>query len=287
MRKRIILITIIFFITGSEVLHSTLLEMEGGVRQQGMGEAFTGIADDINCMYYNPAGMGQMQKGEIYLTYNNLYHLDLIHNYIISIAAPDIAKGSLGFSYRSISVGNKVDFMGDYNEDLYRLCYGIEILPLFYFGVNLKFLKINYNKINGSAISYDGGVLIRAFDKHLSVGLIIVNINKPALVWNNKTKESYSSLLRLGLGLRPNNNILIGMDIARPNTEQYDIHLGGEIWLLKRILAPRIGMAYLQKDGMVLSFGLSIRYHGMRLDYTVERHYELGYNNVFGILIKF
>lgn len=45
-----------------------------GSRASGLGLAFTGIADDITALYYNPAGLGHLTRGEINLglTYLNV-----------------------------------------------------------------------------------------------------------------------------------------------------------------------------------------------------------------------
>ena len=36
-----------------------------GVRAMGMGGAFVGVADDFTAMYWNPAGLAQMQRREV------------------------------------------------------------------------------------------------------------------------------------------------------------------------------------------------------------------------------
>lgn len=45
-----------------------------GARAMGMGSAYTGIANDFSAIFWNPAGLGQMEKGEFSfgLTYQNV-----------------------------------------------------------------------------------------------------------------------------------------------------------------------------------------------------------------------
>ncbi|MDD5067068.1 MAG: hypothetical protein PHF84_08480 [bacterium] len=279
--------TLLFlFVLCPVMLAAGILDNQSGVRTRGMGDAFTGIADDINCIYYNPAGLGQFAKGEISLVYNNYYNLDLMNNLIFSVASPGIAEGTMGFSYQRSGVGQNVNFLGDYSENIYTLSYGVELLPSFYAGGNLKYLKIDYD-IHASAISCDAGVLMRALDNHFSAGLMVKNLNKPVIRWENSTSESLSSVIRLGAGFRPNNDLLFGLDLDRINEENYNIHAGAEIWLFSRRIAPRLGLALLQSDGITLNVGMSFRYQALRLDYSLDRHYELGLNHVFGIVVKF
>lgn len=47
---------------------AAFLEVEGGVRQIGMGGAFTGVADDAMCVFYNPAGLRFLEGSEIHLS---------------------------------------------------------------------------------------------------------------------------------------------------------------------------------------------------------------------------
>ncbi|MBU1077007.1 MAG: hypothetical protein KKH98_06935 [Spirochaetes bacterium] len=285
MIKRLFILLLVL-LSAYSFAFGSFLSLDGGVRTKGMGGAFTGIADDVNGVYYNPAGLGQFNKGEIYLTYNNYYSLDLINSFMFSIATSGIADGTFGFSYQKLGVGEKVKFMGDYGESIYNFSYGVELVPMFYLGANAKFFKINYD-VKASAISYDASLLIRTFEKHLSVGLILKNINQPVIRWENATKETVEYSIRVGAGIRPNNDVVIGVDVDGINQEDYDIHAGGEMWFLGRLVAPRIGVALLQGDGLALNIGGSLQYKDVRVDYAFEKHYELGYDHLFGVLIKF
>jgi hypothetical protein len=47
---------------------AAFLEVDGGVRQIAMGGAFTGLADDAMCVFYNPAGLRFLEGSEIHLS---------------------------------------------------------------------------------------------------------------------------------------------------------------------------------------------------------------------------
>ena len=44
-----------------------------GIRAAGMGNAYTAVADDYSAIYWNPAGLAQLDYGQIY---GSLYHND-------------------------------------------------------------------------------------------------------------------------------------------------------------------------------------------------------------------
>lgn len=281
--KKIILIPLLFFIAVSGVF-ANILMTESGVRTFGLGHTFTGIADDVNCVYYNPAGLGQLPKAEVYLNYNNYYSQDLVQSFNLNVAAPNIADGTFAFSYNQLGTGSAVKFMDDYSESLYQFSYGVEVLPLFYSGVNIKYFLIDY-KYDASALGCDLGFLIRVLEKHVSIGLDLKNINEPKVWWQSQKTETMDSAIRFGAAYRPNNSIVIGADIN--NLEQVDrqYSIGGEIWLFNRLLAPRIGMLSSQSHNFYYA-GFSICYKVLRIDYALEKHFELGYNHQFGILMK-
>lgn len=286
MIKIIISIFIILNILWIDGVDAVSLDTGRGVRVRGMGDTFTGVADDINAVSYNPAGLGQFEQGEIYLTYNNYYNLDLLNTFYFSIASPGIAHGTFCFSYKKLGVGEKVKFMGEYSESLYNVSYGVEVVENIYAGANAKLLRINHDN-KASAISYDAGLLFRTWEKHLSIGAIVKNLNTPKMTWDDQTEENIDYLLRAGIGIRPNNNLLIAADLDDINLEDYNFHVGAEYWFINRTIAPRVGLAYLQNNNIVLNVGGSVRYRYLRVDYAFEKHNELGYDHLFGVLVKF
>jgi hypothetical protein len=47
---------------------ASFLEVDGGARQIALGGAFTGLADDAMCVFYNPAGLRFLEGSEIHLS---------------------------------------------------------------------------------------------------------------------------------------------------------------------------------------------------------------------------
>src|SRR6185312_10499950 len=44
---------------------AAFLEIAPGARPVGMGQAYTGVADDIDAIYWNPAGLARMAHPEL------------------------------------------------------------------------------------------------------------------------------------------------------------------------------------------------------------------------------
>lgn len=72
-----------------------------GVRAMGMGGAFVGVADDFTAMYWNPAGLAQMQRREVQVSFlRNSRSNDSIFNGTAGRSELTNTRfGSLGFVY--------------------------------------------------------------------------------------------------------------------------------------------------------------------------------------------
>ena len=72
-----------------------------GVRAMGMGGAFVGVADDFTAMYWNPAGLAQMQQREVQVSFlrNNRANDSIFNGTAGRSELTNTRFGSLGFVY--------------------------------------------------------------------------------------------------------------------------------------------------------------------------------------------
>ena len=72
-----------------------------GVRAMGMGGAFTGVADDFTAVFWNPAGLAQMQKREVYVAFNRngMTNDSSLNTTSVSSDLSNTRFGSMGFVY--------------------------------------------------------------------------------------------------------------------------------------------------------------------------------------------
>lgn len=56
---------------GPSTSGAIILKQTSGARALGMGEAFVALADDVNCLYWNPAGLTQIRNHEVSMMYLN------------------------------------------------------------------------------------------------------------------------------------------------------------------------------------------------------------------------
>lgn len=137
---------------------AAFLELPVGSRPVSMGEAFTAGTDDVNVIYYNPAGLATLQYPVLSVFHNELFQDTRFEN--ISAAMP-FKKGYLGFSSSFFWVppfdkidenGNKDGSVQFYNSAT-SIAYGRQFGPVI-LGGSLKYVfqKIDTMTVHSAAV---------------------------------------------------------------------------------------------------------------------------------------
>ncbi len=63
------LVTLVSYVDAAYIANRDFLSVGQGARANAMGEAFTGVADDPSAMYWNPAGLTQLEADQFSTTY--------------------------------------------------------------------------------------------------------------------------------------------------------------------------------------------------------------------------
>ncbi len=163
------------------------LEILPGARPSGMAGAFAGLADDVNSVYYNPAGLGFIQdvqaegmEDEYFQGAN--YDFGAVAVPVLSWArgssAPKNEYGTLGAAVYNLSVGNIQGYDASENQTgsfssqdfAYALSYGYQVphtrLSL---GATGKYITSNLDGYGASSYAADLGALYQ-FGTRLSIG---------------------------------------------------------------------------------------------------------------------
>ncbi|HVE15059.1 MAG TPA: PorV/PorQ family protein [Elusimicrobiota bacterium] len=81
---------------------ANFLEIGVAPRPVALGQAFTGVADDVNAITYNPAGLAGLQRQELALTHNQ--YLEGIYQEYLAYAFPTARFGTVGLSVNMLRV---------------------------------------------------------------------------------------------------------------------------------------------------------------------------------------
>ncbi|MBU1077204.1 MAG: hypothetical protein KKH98_07925 [Spirochaetes bacterium] len=247
---------------------------KAGAKASALSGAFCGIADDVTAIYYNPAGLGQLEEHQVFLSIISLYHNldDSIYNGSLNGALYTPHAGVLALGWHGL-------FTGLYQENVFDLSYGLRVAEFshhtFYAGMNIKVLYKRYTEngytqfdpvfsdsLSKTGFSVDMGLLYR-FHRSVNFGFSLFNLNQPDMGLNETSKVplvcnigsafdlSYLRILN-NIGWLDRLNVILGVEIRE---KEYRISPALELLFLEK-LSVLGGMSLGERDFKQVSFGL-------------------------------
>lgn len=226
----------------------SFLRTGAGARPLGMGGAFVALADDGTAAFWNPAGLGQLDKPQITSMVTRM-SLDRTHHFV-AYAHPFKSFAVVSFSWLNYGVTHidGRDLLGqptgDFSdaENAYLVSAGKKMGRSFFIGGTLKLLNHRLADKKASGSGLDLGAMLRVGDT-LRLGATIQNINA-GIRWKtgSRLEEEYLTTTKLGVALSPGVpwvNVVADVEMNEKQKTQY--HLGVESWF-KRMLVARIGL---------------------------------------------
>jgi long-subunit fatty acid transport protein len=312
MKLKISLILIVFILSVNNVFpqskgttSASFLKIAVGARNIAMGE--TGAtSEDVNSIYWNPAGLNSLKEKEISLTHT-MWFETINYEHIAGVLP--MRYGNLGFGLNYLSMGDmdKYDNTGtkqnskmSANDIALIFAYSRknliikENLPFLNFGVNLKYLRSKLEDESATAIATDIGFQTEIQNPKLKFGLVFQNIGTKmkfikesfSLPTNVKFGTEYSLLIK-------NNPLNLLLDINFPNDNNPRLNFGAEYVIRnwkKAEIFPRLGYGAYHKgfeDISGLSTGIGFKFENYTLDYAFVPYGELGNTHRISFSMKF
>lgn len=221
-----------------------------GVRPLSMGGAFTGLADDANATYYNPAGLGLLRSSEFTLTHTAGRDVELPFGDEQFIALALKAPRSR-MAYAISSYGYQIEFSlypGNSTlaaEHLYWLSASYQLKPNTYVGANIRLID-DVDPSLHTDLGIDLGVL-HIFNSRWSAGLMLQDVNEPQTTTSAAVPylpylSQNPCTIRTGIAYRHDKNTVITMDLTdiANRTHPAQLALGAE-HILRNGTAVRAG----------------------------------------------
>ncbi len=147
---------------------ANFLEMGIGSAANAMGEAYVSVARDLSSIYWNPSGLGYLEKNEVLFM-----HQPWIAGISLNFAAAAIVLpriGTLGVSVTNMDYGRtEVTTMTmqegtgetfDANEYAVNFSYGRRLAQWFSFGISGKWVSSSIWHMSANALAMDIGVMV-------------------------------------------------------------------------------------------------------------------------------
>lgn len=250
-------------------------------RIKAMGDVACGIADSVESVSFNPAGLHTVSFPQISLGYQALWMLltenESLGSGYISMFYPFKKLGSLGLTYSNFNVSSL------YQQHIALFTYSNKLFNSFFLGINAKYLSVVYtltdeiinnsyfanfgNQMNNFTV--DAGILYKK--EKFSFGLSAQNLNKPRMTLNPQEEDYLKSRINIGIGIYPTKTFIVGFEANYDTTLK--ACLGIEKNFPKESISIRAGGNYLLNGGIAevsLGFGyrIPVNFGGIVLNYT-------------------
>ena len=287
------------------------LDIQPGGRQNGMGAAGVALADDATgATWWNPAGLGFVEKSAIQITYAQLVPglaSDVSYNYGTYVQ-PIKGLGAIGVgivflnygqSEGTDNSGNPTGTFGS-NEFSPALYGGFRILPDLSVGASIKWIRIQLAPDNrsgvGTTFGFDIAALYRIPVANLRFGANIQNMGPSVTFINEDQASPLSRNVKVGGAWDPLQSKQFSVTVAGDfnqslvqGSEEFRTYHGGVEVGYAGQLAGRLGY-YHDPLGDIgdLTFGIGFNWRNLNLDYaSIPQARNSGLDNVSKITLGY
>lgn len=244
-------------------------------RALGMGGAFTSIADNPSAIYWNVAGLRNLEDPQVEFSHQSWYQDVNIENLLIAFPGRKISFGA-GLTYLSFGQVQSFDEFGEQGEDLsmYNLAFAVsaaaDLTEDISIGLSAKYIEQSFDIVRGSAFAGDFGII--AGYEGVRMGIALVNVGTK--IRYISVEEELPAAVRMGFSFRQfNSKALFSLDGYAPFKGSFSIHQGLEVNIFEQLYA-RTGLIYQTQTGtdenaLAYNLGLGIGYGKGRFDYTI------------------
>lgn len=241
----LVLITVML-VFSNNVYAQVFEEIPIGGRQMGMGEAGVAEAFDANAIFWNPAGLTQLNGQMLATMHQDIYGIGVPYDYISFIKAKQ-KNSATGFFLSRVNYASALDF--DWTEDTLLFSYAgvLNTEKTLSYGINFKYLRVRVPSAgSGNGFGMDIGFLYKLSDK-IKIGLMARD-PFTTISYSTGNSETLSPHYTLGFNYKynPVTTMVFDLkDIAAEDPYNLTARFGIERWLDEAI-ALRLG--YIMSD---------------------------------------
>jgi len=260
-----------------------------GPRAAAMGEAFTGVADDVYALYWNPAGLTRLYLPEASFSYVNLFEDTQQHH--LAYAYPDLSRGRVfagSLSYLRVTPFQGYDNSAaktgkvDASDMVFTLGAG-QRWGRIAMGASLKYLRSELAGVAAQTPSADAGLSFLSRNT-VEEGRLDFGFSASNLFGDLKYDAKAFPLprtFRFGVGfaktLIADDALYLSADAVRSDAaEGFEYGVGAEYWLLNLVAL-----------GSNLRAGMGLRFRFVEFDYAWAGYGDLGAVHRAAVTVRF
>lgn len=283
---------------------ANFLKIGAGVRNIAMGESSAATSNDVNSVYWNPAGLSQMEYQEATFMYNKWF--EEIDQQFFGYAYPNKKLGTFGLGVYRVGMesvqgydanGIKTDEVnaGDMAAGLSyaRRFASPSESNIYRIGITGKWIQEKLDDVTASTFAGDVGLQYSGFPffgdwaEDLTFGAAVTNVGGKLKFDRDETKLPQT--IKAGFGYIKEilgDPLTVGVDVYNPSDNEISIGGGVEYWL-KDLLALRVGYKTKDDEGSGVRAGAGIKVKMIRIDYAYAGYGILGDTHRIGLSVSF
>ncbi|HSG28083.1 MAG TPA: PorV/PorQ family protein [Candidatus Krumholzibacterium sp.] len=244
------------------------LKIGTSARASGMGGAFTAVADDATAMYWNPAGMVEINRTQV--TLNNVkWPADIDVYFAGAVFRTPYLPGTFGISARALTMdpqeertiympeGTKRFF--DAGDMSFGISYAMYFTDKFSAGISTHFIHMGLADKSVETMAFDFGLLYRIGIQGMKLGMMIQSLGGEVDFDDRASKMP--TLFRVGLSMdayrRGAHALLASGEFSHPSDNKERMNVGME-YVFNQFFFLRSGYN-IDYDAQGLAWGVGFR----------------------------
>ena len=279
--KKIILLSLILI--PCALLLGVYDDYQSSARARGMGGAFVGVANDVNTIFFNPAGLADLgYEAKVGFAQLNGEKFSEYKTLALGAKLPKWF-GTLGVGVRMLDVDfEDTTLLG---EQIFSLSHAItlqeDIHSTINFGYNVNYYNLGFDDDDSDdAFGVDLGVTALLHTR-TKLGFAITNLGKAKMGFENQIK--LPSTMAMGLSYMPYDGVTTSLEVKKDFAESTEF-MGGVEAKLFEPLYLRFGV---HQNPATYSAGATFVIEGISLDYAFTYHSVLNPTHYLNLGYKF
>lgn len=284
---------------------ANFLNIPVGARETSLGGAFTAAADDVNAVYYNPAGLSLPQNPEISFTHNKFVE-GVFQQWFAAVYPYKTGAFGLGINYLSVSPFDAYDNadspigpVSAYGMALFfswggRLPVDSDLVRSLSYGASFKYISEKLDTEKGTGYGLDLGFLAATAVEDLSFGFSVENAVSTEIKFieaGARPARKFKAGAVYGIRSSAVSAARFALDYVFP-ADRPGYPAAGMEHDFYDVFAARIGYSALGDISNGVNFGLGFnlfRYTGRNIsvDYSSGDTHDFGNIQKIGVTYKF
>ncbi len=172
-----------YAITNVGTAGAQFLKIGPGARADSLGGAFSALGNDVTAIYWNPAGLAQLETTGFSVTHTNWIADTYFH--FLAIGIPLKKVGSIGCSVTSLTMGSMeittleqpegtgINFNA--GDAAISLAYARQLNDKLSLGLNVKYIYQKIHRESANGVALDVGTLYETGWRSLRIGMCFSN----------------------------------------------------------------------------------------------------------------